>query len=240
MPDPRDVSVAPLHFEQGLAFAEQPLYRAGLCLGHRMTVIRLAEGGLVLHSPIEWSEALAAELERHGPIRAILVPSLMHDLWLAPWFEQYPEAERLGPIAIQKPHPKLEFSHWLEEHPDLLAPELPALRLEGMPRVQEWVFWHRASRTLIAADLLFDRPRGHKHVGKLLARFAGLHKGPTVSRIFRSFIQDRAAFLASLQRILEADWDRLVIGHGAPIESGAKSILRAAFGLEESSTASSG
>src|SRR5262249_57019657 len=41
----------------------------------RMTVVRLSNGNLFLHSPIKFDEALASELQRIGAIRHLVSPN---------------------------------------------------------------------------------------------------------------------------------------------------------------------
>jgi hypothetical protein len=50
------------------------------------------------------------------------------------------------------------------------------------------------------------------------------------SRIFTSFaVNDRDAFLASIDAVLEHDFDRVIMSHGRVLETGGKDALRAAF-----------
>ena len=64
----------------------------------RMTVIRLPDGGLLLHSPTRSTPQLRAELDRIGPVRALLAPNLAHWLHAVEWQRTYP---RRRPM----PHP---------------------------------------------------------------------------------------------------------------------------------------
>ena len=50
----------------GLWTTDGPLRLAGMQLGTRTTVIRLRQGGLLLHSPGALDPALRAALEKHG------------------------------------------------------------------------------------------------------------------------------------------------------------------------------
>ena len=55
----------------------------GIALGMRMTVVRLGDGGLFLHSPIPLSGELRRELDALGTPRALVAPNRMHWLHLA-------------------------------------------------------------------------------------------------------------------------------------------------------------
>ena len=54
--------------------AEHPLSLAGVQLGHRMTVIRLADNELLLHSPVPLSDDLERELQELGEVRYVVAP----------------------------------------------------------------------------------------------------------------------------------------------------------------------
>src|SRR3954454_17595484 len=71
---------------------DAPISAAGLKLPVRMTVIRLSNGDLVLHSPVRYSEALRHELERLGPIKYLLAPNVAHWMFLPAWQSQLPQA----------------------------------------------------------------------------------------------------------------------------------------------------
>ncbi len=53
------------------------------------------------------------------------------------------------------------------------------------------------------------------------------HLGPT--RFCKSMMKDKAAVRASLDHILDWDFDRILVGHGRNIEAGGKAAFRTAF-----------
>ena len=100
------------------------------------------------------------------------------------------------------------------------------IELRGAPRLQEHVFIHRPSRTLIVADLIFNFRQDERGWNRLFHRYiGGFKRYPGMSRIFRLCISDRHAFHASLKQILESDFDRVIVGHGEVIESDGKVAL---------------
>lgn len=210
--------------------ADEPLHRLGIDFGHRMTVIRGSGGGLVVHSPIAYSDELAAELAALGPVRAVLAPSLFHDLYFPGWLDGYPQARFLCAPGFRAAHPELPF------HGDISAAMMADLDaglqvelIEGMPRVNECVFLHHPSRTLIVADLVFNFDRGFGPWGKFFLTINQVHGRVGCSRLFRLFVRDRARFVASVQRLLDLDFDRVVVGHGTVIDAGGREILRRAY-----------
>lgn len=69
---------------------DQPLRFLGLQVGARMTVIRTADGGLFVHSPLRPDEVLFRAVDAIGPVRAIVAPNRFHHLFIGPWAERYP------------------------------------------------------------------------------------------------------------------------------------------------------
>ncbi|HWN93659.1 MAG TPA: hypothetical protein VNT99_01390 [Methylomirabilota bacterium] len=123
-------------------------------------------------------------------------------------------------------------------HP-LLAPsaewaeQLDAHQLEGMPKVREHVFLHRSTRTLIVADLVFNFGPPSTAWTRGFFRWAGgIRQFPGMSRLFRACIRDRAAFAKSILHMMQWDFDRLIVGHGDVIETGAKPKLAAALAAQ--------
>jgi hypothetical protein len=65
--------------------ADQPLKFFGLALGSRMTVIRLPDGRLWVHSPVRLDEELLSELQALGPVGFLVAPSKVHHLFIKPY-----------------------------------------------------------------------------------------------------------------------------------------------------------
>ena len=60
---------------EDLWVAEQPLRFGLLQLGTRMTVVRLSDSSLLLHSPIALTESLRVEIEELGSVRYVVAPN---------------------------------------------------------------------------------------------------------------------------------------------------------------------
>jgi hypothetical protein len=57
--------------------AEEPLRYLGFEMGRRMAVIRLAGGGLLVHSPVSLSDGLRDELAELGEVRFLVPASIL-------------------------------------------------------------------------------------------------------------------------------------------------------------------
>lgn len=209
------------------AAAPQPFY--GVQVGTRMTVIRLSSGGLLLHSPVPIDETLKSAIDALGPVEHIVCPNLFHHLHAGPAHRLWPAAQLHGPRKLQDKRPDLHFDAVLSEvpHPDW-KDDLRTLAIAGS-FLQETVFWHPASRTLITCDLI-ENFHDHSHPPtRLYLRLGGILGKPGWHRLLRMVYWNRRAARASLERILELPIERLVLAHGDIVRSDAREVLREAM-----------
>ena len=75
---------------------DQPLRFYGIEVGTRMTVVRLADGALWLHSPVRPTPELRAAVDAIGPVRWLVAPNRWHHLYVRNWQEAYPGAAAYG------------------------------------------------------------------------------------------------------------------------------------------------
>lgn len=219
------VSFAPALWE-----LNAPLSVFGMHLGHRMTVARLPDHSLWIHSPVAHSPALAAALAELGPVGHVVAPNCVHDTYLESWFTAYPAARFHGAPGFAHFRPDLKFSDPLGASPPAAWGDcFDQLVVRGMPRVNEVVFLHRASRTLILTDLAFNLGRDMPFLSRALLSLNGCYDCFAVSRLLRTTIKDRHALRLSLARILAWDFDRLILSHGSNLDAAAKETLRLAF-----------
>lgn len=199
--------------------AETP-FRYFVEMGRRMTVVRLADGGLWLHSPLPPS----AELAALGEIRCAVAASKLHGhLSLG----DYPGAALFAPPGLAGKRRDLHFSGALGGEAEIRwAGDLDQAVFRGSARLEEVVFLHRSSRSLIVGDTCFNIRPGAPFLTRLWAWGPRLRPrvGPTAA--FRLTVRDKAAARASIDRILEWDFDRLIVGHGEIIETGGKAAFR--------------
>lgn len=192
----------------------------GLHFPGRMTVVRLADGGLLLHSPTPIDDALAASLDALGPVTHIVAPNGFHHLYLKAASERYPKARVYGvPILANKKRKDVRFDAMLGAEPEAAWREvLDQLRIEGVPKIDEVVFFHRASGTLILTDLIFNLQEVKNRRTRWVLKLMRAWGRPRQSRMWRWLTKDRAAAAASVQRMLEWPIERVYLAHGEPLE----------------------
>ena len=99
-----------------------------------------------------------------------------------------------------------------------------------MPKINETVFVHKPSGTLIVADLVFNYTDYQLNTAtSLTLRMAGTYQKFSASRLFRMFIKDRGAMRASLDQVLTWNFDRILPGHGHAVETDGSQSLRQAW-----------
>lgn len=209
---------------------EHPLRAHRLELGRRMTVVRLGSGQLWLHSVARLVPDVEERLEATGPTRFIVAPNRFHHAWVEEYAARFPEAEVWGAPGLPEKRTDLEFHGVLGASPECpWSPDLELHVFGGSKRLGEVVFLHRPSRTLILTDLCFNLSAERPLLTRIAARLLGTYRRVAVSRLVRAAIDDRDAVRRSAERILDWDFDRVVIGHGDLVESGGKDAVKKAF-----------
>ena len=199
-------------------------------VGTRMTVIRLAGGDLILHSPVSLDPALREALDRIGRVRWVVGPSKVHHLFLGDTVRAYPSAELCGAPGLAEKRRDLHFQRVLDGEPvaawgDQVLHHLFA----GAPYLNEVVFLHRRTRTLLLTDLAFNVKPGPRNRARIFHWLVGATGRFGPHRILRAAIRDREAARGSLATILAWDFDRVIVAHGDVLEQDGREALRAGF-----------
>jgi len=213
--------------DRNIWVAERPQRFYGLEVGTRMTVIRLADGSLLLHSPVALDPELRGELDSLGSVRFAVAPNRFHHLYAGEVVRAYPEARLWAAPGVERKRPDLAIEALLgDEAPAQWKGEVDQVFFRGRPFENEIVFLHRASRTLILCDLVFNFGPRADTVTRLVMRLLRSYGRFGPSRLDALLIRDRRAARQSLERILAWDFDRVVIAHGDLLESGGPDALR--------------
>ncbi len=200
----------------------------------RMTIIRLESGGLWLHSPVPINDALARAVETLGRVQYLVAPNLFHHFYMPAAMERWPEAELWVPAGMAEKVPELAAGKLLAaadadggEAPAWAA-EIDSLAVTGAEKINERIFLHRETGTLVVTDLLFNWGRARGFWQRIIFAIMGVNNGLRQSRAWRMVASDRAAAADSLKPL--ADWPvrRLIPCHGTVIDSiDAATVVRA-------------
>jgi hypothetical protein len=205
---------------------------AGFHYPTRMAVIRLANGGLFLWSPIRLTSELHAMVDALGRVAHIVAPNSLHHLFLAEWQRAYPDARLYAAPGLRKKRRDLAFDSDLGDAASAdWTGEIEQVAMRGNLITTEIVFFHRASATVMFTDLLQqiagDRLSGWRAVVAKLDLMTGPE--PSVPRKFRLAFVGRRKARAALERILGWPVEKVLMAHGTPVECDAAAFLRGAF-----------
>ncbi len=205
----------------------------GLPYSTRMTVIRLTDGSLWVHSPIALTDALAAQVDALGSVRYLIAPNQLHHLFLEQWQQRYPQASCYATDALIRKRDDLYFDYPLRtELHYAWSDQIFHLLFTGSVLMQECVFFHPPSKTLLVTDLIENFAPRHFHGWqRLLARMTGIvapnGKMPIDWRL--SFCLQRALVREHLGNMLAWQPQRIVMAHGEVIHECSAEHLRMAF-----------
>jgi len=217
--------------------ADGPVIRFyGLPFPTRMTVVRLCDGGVFVHSPVPLEGELRAQVDAVGPVRHLVAPNWIHYAWIPAWQAAFPDAETWGCPGVQARARTrgvgLHLDHLLgESSPDAWADEIEQRLVVGGVH-SEVVFFHRRGRTLILTDLIenFELPKVPWYF-RPLVRLGGVAdpdgKTPADLRAMLSTQPD--ALRAHVDAMLAWDPERVILAHGRWYTERGTDELRRAF-----------
>jgi len=203
----------------------------GLELGTRSCIVRLSRGGALVHTPGPLDDEVRRAIDGFGPVRALVAPNLLHHFFLAESIAAYPQARVFATPGLREKLGDVRVDEVLaDKPPELWAADLDQTLVGGAPSLSEFVFFHRASRTLLTLDLCFNVQSSASWMTRLFMRVNGAYGRFGPSRIFRFAVtKDHRPLRASLDRILGWDFDRVTVAHGEILETGGRAALRSGF-----------
>ena len=224
-------SIGPLsQFAEGVWTAQTPVSIVGMKLSSSMTVLRLKDNKLLLYSPIEMTPECKEAVDSLGQVTHLYAPNLFHHMFVKSWADEYPDAKVHAPAGLEKKQPNLRMErlHNSEPEPDFseVVEEFP---IKGF-RLIETALLYRPTKTVLVADLVHNVGRPEGGWTKFYTKTMGFYDRVALSRMIRwTAFSDKKAAKRSIEHLLSQDFDSLIVGHGTPLESDAKEILRQAL-----------
>lgn len=199
-----------------------PLRLLGMELPVRMTVMRLANGDLLLHSPTRFTEALKRRLDDLGRIRHLVAPNFAHWVYLRDWQAHCPDATTWAAPNLrgrgQVRRSGLRLDRDLGDGvPAEWAGEIELAVVRGGLGVTEVSFFHAPTRTLVLTDLIVNLEPGKVQAAALPAlRLAGMvapdGRAPLQLRLV--ILMRRNAAALAVSRLLARHPERVIFAHG--------------------------
>jgi hypothetical protein len=223
--------------DKNIWVAEQPFKYLGLEVGTRMTIIRLLNGELIIISPIETDDQTINQLNAIGKVTYIIAPNLYHHLFISKFKAIYPEAKLWIPPGLESKIPNISIDKVIsvssgnifEQIDYLLFDGFKILDLTGISILNEFVFFHRQSHTLILTDTAFHFDKSFSLRTRLAAKFLGVYEKLTPSPLEKLAINEKEKVKKSIQNVLRWNFNRVIMAHGTIIEDSGNQKLKKGY-----------
>jgi hypothetical protein len=198
--------------------SERPLWFDGVRLRSRTTVVRLSGGALWVHSPCPPTDEVCAALDLLGEVRWIVVPNRFHHLQVPATAARYPNALVVGPKSAQARNPHVRLTMAADDAAYIRStPELTPIHMNGAPFLDETVFFHTASGSLIAADLLMSACARDHWTWRIAARICGRYEKTRTPPDVRIRTRASTAAAESIAQLRALPIQRILVAHADPI-----------------------
>jgi len=184
------------------------------------TTLVPVKGGLVLISP--GTKMTDQELKALGPVTDIVAPNLFHLDGIPRASRAFPKAKIWGIPGAELKKPVVKWANILSEKTWPYQDELPLVNIEGMPMVNETLFVHNSSKSLIATDFFFNMVSEKGFWAWLILSLFGTYNKLGISRFFLKFVENKTATRDSVRKLMRLDFDRLIPSHGQIVETEGK------------------
>tara|TARA_Y100000782_G_scaffold115266_1_gene156480 strand:- start:3825 stop:4589 length:765 start_codon:yes stop_codon:yes gene_type:complete len=203
----------------------------------RMTIIRLKSGKLFVHSPIRLNETLRAKVDALGEVSYLIASNTIHYAGVPDWQKAYPDAKAFcAPGVIKRAKSvgiSVDFDAELADTPEPeWANEISQVLVRGS-YLNEAVFFHDASKTLILTDLIenFEADKIKNPIWRFMVRLLGtMDPHGSMPRDMRLTF---AGYKDGVRKAIETmiDWapDYVVLAHGRCYDKNCVAELRRAF-----------
>lgn len=223
--------------DKNIWVGEQSLKYLGLDVGTRMTVIRLTTGELIVISPIQVDNMTIHQLNEVGNVSYIIAPNLYHHLFASSFKDIYPKAKLWATPGLESKRPDLPIDKVIGDDEKSLLDEIEYLLFDGFrvfdfngsSLLNECVFFHRESHTLILTDTAFHFDESFPLTTQLAARLIGSYKKLSPSLLERFATRETEKVKQSVQKVLAWDFKRVIMAHGSIIENDAKRRFREGY-----------
>jgi len=202
----------------------------------RMTIVRLTNGDLFLHSPIRFNDGLATELRGLGTIRHLVSPNQFHYAHIGEWLKAFPQAIAWASPRVRARararHVEINFSRDLDPlPPEEWHREIDQTLFPG-GYFKEFIFFHKASRTLILTDTIINLELDK--IGepwRTAAKLTGMYH--PYGQIFFGMrlplrLQRRRA-KAVREKILSWKPERILLSHGRCLDADVDEVVSRIF-----------
>ncbi len=182
---------------------------------HRAIVIRLKDNNLFIISPIRLTDDIRTDIDALGTLKYIVSPNNIHHLHMGDWSQAYPDARLYASPRLDSKRKDLTFYKTLStnESEAEWSEQIDQCIFGSGGFVDEIVFFHRESRTIIFTDMIMDfDPEVFSPFSRVTTRLNQMYKhtpfGMQLVHIF-----NRASVRNSLNTVRGWQAERLIVAH---------------------------
>ncbi|KAI0777379.1 hypothetical protein BD413DRAFT_516180 [Trametes elegans] len=221
-------------------FSRPMTLRGMFPVGGRSTAIKLEAGGVWILASTPLTNETKEKLADLGDVKYIVAGNAFHHLFLKQYKDAYPVATSIGPedlnakkasegwqldavFSVNAPNAKYGFEDDIEH-----------CYFSGFAN-KDIAFYHKASKTVIAADLLMNIPPTEQYSRSSLSSKSILLRGLKPHGWLLSWFiwlkeQDKLAMCRDAKKVYEWDFVRYIPCHGDVIENDAKGAWKGTWG----------
>jgi hypothetical protein len=200
----------------------------GMPMKRVMTIVKRADGTLVIHNAMALEEGAMKEIDAWGEVAFLLVPNGWHRLDAKVFAARYPRAKVLCPRGSRKK--VAEVVEPAGSYDDFPADDVVSLETLDGTAAMEGVMTVKSEgdTTLVLNDAVFNMPHLSGVQGWVLKHITQSSGGPRVSRVAKLFmVKDKAGFAAHLERLAATpDLKRVIVAHHQTITADPAGTLR--------------
>lgn len=197
-----------------------------MALPVRTTIVTIAHQNILI-SP--GSQLNLEDYNSMPNITAIIAPNLFHCAGVEKAAKHFPNASKWGPPGVKEKFSALHWDQYLNNSKWLFDPDLNLIPILGMPKINEMIFYHKSSKSLIVTDLCFNLIDANGFGAWLILSLFGTYQKFGISRFFLKYVEDPIAFKSSIQNLFDFDFDHIILSHGQNIIGNAKAHLQKAL-----------
>jgi hypothetical protein len=202
----------------------------------RMTVVRLKNGDLFLHSPIAFEATLAGRLQSIGRIGHLVSPNQFHYAHIGEWSRAFPDAVTWASPGVRTRARArgivVQFTTDLgAQAPDEWRNEIGQTVIPG-GIFGEIIFFHKLSKTIILADTILNLELDKlRQPWRFAAWLTGMYypKGQLFFGMRLPLLLQRRKTRAAVEKMLSWQPERIILSHGRCFETNGDMVLRRVF-----------
>lgn len=180
-----------------------------------MSVVRLQDGRLLIHSAIAMAEASMKRLEAWGEPAILLIPHSRHRMDAPRYKQRYPQLRVFAPPAVvKKASEVVHVDGTFAEAPLDAHTSLELLAGTGEAEAA-MIVRSNDGLSVVLTEVIFDLEPAQSALLRAAIKLTGFGPGPVVTPVFKlEMVKDRPRLAAHLARLAAIpELIRLIVGH---------------------------